>query len=163
MTASYSIHIEAKPSTRKRVTEERFDTILETLSGRGNVAASGTYTPRHYTVTFNVDADTPAKAVTKAVRQFNQVSEKVDLGTANIQAVELYTYDELDARNNTPLYPEFVTIRDVMDMTGKTKAQVNKLIRQDQLPDPVQETGDGPLWTKASMQAVLDRLGLLSN
>lgn len=159
---SYSVNIEAKPTSRNRVTGTRFDSILEDLSAKGNSSASGTHKPRRYTVRFNVDADTPAKAVTKAVRQFTKISETVELGTPDIQTIEIYTYNELDARNNTPLYPEFVTIRDVMNMTGKTKAHVNRLITNNELPSPIQETGDGPLWVKANMEAVLDRLNLRS-
>ena len=72
-------------------------------------------------------------------------------------AAEALTAEEADRRLATPDSLDLVGVAEVADQLGVTRQRVSELARQPTSPSPVSQLASGPVWTRASWWAFLDR------
>lgn len=128
--------------------DDAFD-LLDTLTDRGAAIEFGKHT---MTVSMTGHGNTALAAAEDAATTL-----KAAIPGAEILGVDAQTYEQLDEELRRPLFPEVVGYAEIAEMAGVTRQGARKFVDYEEFPEPVIETKQGPLRSKAAVERFLNR------
>lgn len=133
------------------MSDELLGHVGEQLSDNGAAVAGQ---ESHLSVVLTIEAETVFDAGQSG---YDLVLEAVEEAGVEVEAtlgVEAITAEEADRRLAEPAIPALVAAADAADLLGVSRQRIHQLRGEDVgFPEPVDELKQGPLWTRASIEA----------
>lgn len=142
------VTIEARRN--QRFVNETAERLMELLDS-GSVIS---FSPNQLTMGFEVEAEGPATAATRAVARASRACNTANVGdiASRIIRIEVMTPEELTREVDTPNSPRLVGVAEIAELLKVSKQRVSELRREEWFPPPTAELAAGPVWTYDSVR-----------
>ena len=150
MAKTWIAEVAIEARRNQRFVNETAERLMELLDS-GSVIS---FSPNQLTMGFEVEAEGPATAATRAVARASRACTTANVGdiASRIIRIEIMTPEELAREVDEPNFPRLVGVAEIAELLGVSKQRVSELRREEWFPPPLRELAAGPVWTHDSIK-----------